>query len=228
MNKRIAVFGSTGSIGKSTLKVVRHLSEELSISVLVAKSNIELLEEQAREFRPKLIAVYDSEKALLLQKKLPEIRVLGGLQGLIEAASFSDTDFVLLAMSGIVGLEPAIAAIEAGKQIGLANKEILVSAGELITGLARKKGIPLLPIDSEHSALFQCLQGAKKQEVRRFILTASGGPFFQKTEGELAKIGVEEALAHPNWKMGPKVTIDSSTLMNKGLEMIEAKWLFDV
>lgn len=228
MRKRIAVLGSTGSIGTSTLKVVRHLNKEMEIVALAAKSNIDLLEKQAREFHPKLLAVYDLNAAQALQKKLPDIPVLAGMEGLKSVAAFAQADFAMLAMTGSAGLLPAIAAIEAGKQIGLANKEVLVCAGELVHRLAREKKCKILPVDSEHNALFQCLRGEKKEQVRRLILTASGGPFLTKKLSQLSKITAKEALSHPNFRMGPKVTIDSSTLMNKGLEMIEARWLFDI
>lgn len=226
MRKRISLLGSTGSIGTSTLQVVRHLKEELEIVALAAKSNIHLLEAQAQEFHPQLIGVYDPQAALTLQKRLPHIPVLAGMDGLRAVASFSDSDFCMLAMTGSAGLLPAIAAIEAGKQIGLANKEVLISAGEFVSALARRKGVTLLPVDSEHNALFQCLKGERKEQVRRLILTASGGPF--REVEDLSSITLKSALAHPNFRMGPKVTIDSSTLMNKGLEMIEARWLFDI
>ncbi len=228
MRKRISLLGSTGSIGKSTLDVVRHLPEELEIAALAAKSNIDLLERQAREFRPKLVAVHDMDAAFELQKRLPDIPVLAGMEGIETAASFEGADFAMLAMTGSSGLLPAVAAIQAGKEIGLANKEVMVSAGELVSSLAKKKGVEILPVDSEHSALFQCLKGEERKGVRRLILTASGGPFRTKSLDELKRIGVEDALAHPNWKMGPKVTIDSSTLMNKGFEMIEARWLYGI
>jgi len=226
MRKKIAILGSTGSIGVSTLKVARALKEE--VVALAAKSNIGLLEAQAREFNPKLIAVYEADAAFKLQKKLPHIPVLTGMDGLKAVASFPEANFAMLAMAGSVGLLPAIAAIEAGKQIGLANKEVLVCAGELVSGLVKKNRVDLLPVDSEHSALFQCLKGEKSEQVRRLILTASGGPFRERTLAELESVTVEHALAHPNWRMGPKVAVDSSTLMNKGLEMIEAYWLFQI
>lgn len=228
MRKRIAVLGSTGSIGTSTLKIARHLSEDLEIVALAAKSNIGLLEKQAREFNPKLIAVYEAQAARDLQKRLPHIPVLAGMDGLKAAASFAEADYAMLAMTGSVGLVPAIAAIQAKKQIGLANKETLVCAGELISSMARKYGVELIPVDSEHCALFQCLKGEKSQSVRRLILTASGGPFRNKTQAELEHVTVKEAMAHPNYRMGPKVTVDSSTLFNKGLEMIEARWLYGI
>lgn len=226
--KRIAVLGSTGSIGVSTLDVVRHLKDCLEIKTLAAKSNIDLLEEQAKEFAPEIVAVYEEEKAIQLQKRLPNCKVVSGMKGLEEAAVYEKVDFVMLAMSGSIGLKPAISAIQAKKGIGLANKEVLICAGELITSLAKKNNVELIPVDSEHSALFQCLQGGKKSEVRRLILTASGGPFYKRSSQELAHVTIKDALAHPNWRMGKKVTIDSSTLMNKGLEVIEAHFLFDM
>lgn len=228
MRKKISLLGSTGSIGTSTLNVVRALSSELEIVTLAAKSNIDLLEAQAREFHPKLIVVYEESGAKTLQKRLPSIEVMTGMDGLKRAASHEEADFAMLAMTGSSGLLPAIAAIESGKQIGLANKEVMISAGELISNLVKKHGVDLFPVDSEHSALFQCLKGEKKEDVRRLILTASGGPFLSKSLRELSNVTLEEAMFHPNFRMGPKVTIDSSTLMNKGLEMIEAKWLFDI
>lgn len=228
MRKRIAVLGSTGSIGTSTLRIARHLKEDLEIVAIAAKSNIDLLEAQAKEFSPKLVAVYDPDKARILQKKIPHIPVLAGMDGLKAVASFSGADYAMLAMTGSAGLLPAIAAIEARKQIGLANKEVLVCAGELFSGLIRKNKVDLVPVDSEHCALFQCLRGEKTSAVRRLILTASGGPFREKSRAELEKVTVEDALAHPNYRMGLKVTIDSSTLFNKGLEMIEARWLYDI
>ena len=228
MKKKIAILGSTGSIGTATLQVVRHLPEQFQVVSLAVRSNIELLERQIQEFSPEFVAVFDEKKALELQKKCPHVRVLSGREGLCEAASHFGIDFVMLAMSGSDGLEPALAAIEAKKQIGLANKEILVAAGEMISRLAREKGVCLLPVDSEHSALFQCLKGEKAPEVRRLILTASGGPFRKKSLEELQTVSKEEALNHPNWSMGAKITVDCSTLLNKGLEMIEARWLFDI
>lgn len=227
--KRVAILGSTGSIGKSSLHVARHLGPEVvQVTALAAKSNIDLLEKQAREFSPQLIAVYDKDKALQLQKRLPHIPVLGGMKGLEAVAGFEGADFVISAIAGTLGLVPTVAAIRAGKQIGLANKEALVSGGSLVTSLARAKGVALIPIDSEHSALFQCLVGQDVKSVERLILTASGGPFRSYTKEKLATITAENALQHPTWLMGPKVTIDSSTLMNKGLEVIEAYWLFGI
>lgn len=224
MRKELAILGSTGFIGSATLRVARHL--HLPVIALAAKSNIDLLEAQAHQFHPKLIAVYEEGPGRILQSRIPHIPVLTGMDGLKTAAVMGD--FVMLAMSGSLGILPAIAAIQAGKQIGLANKEVMISAGELISNLAKKRNVEILPVDSEHSALFQCLQGAKKDEVRRLILTASGGPFFNKSKEELKRVTLDQALAHPNFRMGPKVTVDCSTLMNKGLEMIEAKWLYGI
>jgi 1-deoxy-D-xylulose-5-phosphate reductoisomerase len=226
--KRISLLGSTGSIGKNTLRIVRHLPEELEISAIAARSNIEALYTQALEFRPKLIAVFEPGQALLLQKRLPHIPVLAGMEGLQAVASFEGSDFTMLAMTGSAGLLPAVAAIESGKQIGLANKEILVCGGEWISGLAKRRGIELLPVDSEHCALHQCLLGSRVTEVRRLILTASGGALRDKSFDELKRVSVKEALTHPNWQMGSKVTVDCTTLMNKGLEIIEARFLFDI
>ncbi|MBS0626343.1 MAG: 1-deoxy-D-xylulose-5-phosphate reductoisomerase [Verrucomicrobia bacterium] len=228
MTKRIAILGSTGSIGTSTLAVVKHLPGEFTVAALAARSNIELLERQVREFSPELVAVYEERGALELQRRIPHVRVLAGMEGLKAVAEYSGADFVMLAMAGSAGLEPAVAAIRAGKQIGLANKEIMIAGGELVSQLAREKGVDILPVDSEHSALFQCLKGEKREQVRRLILTASGGPFRKKSYEELERVTVAEALKHPNWTMGARVTIDSSTLMNKGLEMIEARWLFGI
>lgn len=226
MPKRIAVLGSTGSIGVNTLNVARHLPEEIKVEALAAHSNIDLLEKQAREFHPSLIAVYDEKKAIELQKRLPSFEVIAGIEGLKAVASHSQVDFVVSAMVGTLGLVPTLEAIEAGKNVGLANKEALVSGGALVIERAKAKGCRILPIDSEHSAIFQCLEGEGKSALRRIILTASGGPFRNHTFEQLSTVTVEDALGHPTWKMGPKITVDCSTLMNKGLEMIEAHWLF--
>ncbi len=226
--KKIAVLGSTGSIGKNTLRVASHLKEEIQVTVLAAHSNIDLLELQAQEYHPQLIAVYDEAKAKILQKRIPAIPVVSGIEGLKLAASCPDVNFVVSAISGMIGLIPTLAAIEAGKGIGLANKEALVAGGHLVMDLAKKHRVPIIPIDSEHSAIFQCLQGESKKSLRRIILTASGGPFRTFSREQLQKITIQQALKHPTWAMGPKVTIDSSTLMNKGLEVIEAYWLFGV
>lgn len=226
--KRISILGSTGSIGTNTLNVVRHLPGEFEVIALAARSNVDLLEQQIKEFSPKLVAVYDEEKALALQKKFPSVEIIAGMEGLKAAASHSEVDFVVSAITGTLGLVPTVAAIEAKKDIGLANKEALVSGGALITALAKKNKVKIIPIDSEHSAIFQCLHKEKKSGIKRIILTASGGPFRTMKYDQLAAITVESALNHPTWKMGPKVTIDSSTLMNKGLEVIEAHWLFNM
>lgn len=227
--KRISVLGSTGSIGKNVLNIVRHLGpEKLIVTALAAKSNIELLYQQALEFKPKIIAVYDEKKAKELAAKLPDIKVVALKEGVNEAAAFDESDLVVNAIVGNDGLSPMLAAIQAKKDIALANKEVLVSAGELITKECQKNGCTLIPIDSEHSALFQCLQGQPIESVSRMVLTASGGPFRTFSSKELDQVSIKEALNHPTWTMGHKVTIDSSTLMNKGFEVIEAHWLFNI
>lgn len=227
--KQIAILGSTGSIGESTLRVIRHLGpEEFRVVALAAHSHIDTLEKQADEFHPELLAVYDPEKAAVLKKRRPEFHIVSGMEGVEAAASYSSASFVVSALSGTLGLIPTIAAIKAGKTIGLANKESLVSGGAFVMTLARKHQVTLLPIDSEHSAIFQCLHGEKIEAVRRLIITASGGPFYHLSKEQLAHVDVDQALRHPKWVMGPKITVDSSTLMNKGLEVIEAHWLFDM
>lgn len=228
MMKKIAILGSTGSIGQNALKVARHLRTDIQVVAIAARENIDLLEAQALEFAPRLIAVYNADKALELQKRLPGHTILSGMEGLLAVASHPEADMVISAMAGTVGLQPTIEAIRAGKDVGLANKEALVSGGALIMQLVEEKGVKLLPIDSEHSAIFQCLKNEPVRSVRRIILTSSGGPFRTWTDQQLENVTVEQALNHPTWKMGPKVTIDSSTLMNKGLEVIEAYWLFGV
>jgi len=226
--KKISILGSTGSIGTSTLEVVRHLGDDYTVVALAARRNIDLLEQQAKEFHPQLIAVFDHDKAAELQKRLPNIEVVAGGEGAVAVATHSEANFVVSAMSGLAGLLPTIEAIKAGKDVGLANKEVLVSGGEFVMSLVNQYQIKLIPIDSEHSALFQCLVGEDPKTIRRLVLTASGGPFLNTPLEELEKVTVERALKHPNWSMGAKVTIDSSTLMNKGLELIEARWLFDI
>lgn len=226
--KNIAILGSTGSIGQNALTVARHLKEKVKVTALAARGSIDILEQQALEFKPELVAVYDIEKARELQKRLPHQRIMAGMEGLEAVARLSETNFVVSAIAGTLGLKPTLAAIEAGKNVGLANKEALVSGGALVMELAKKRGTSIIPIDSEHSAIFQCLNGENKQAVSRLILTSSGGPFRSYTDQQLEAVSVEQALNHPTWKMGPKVTIDSSTLMNKGLEVIEAHWLFGV
>lgn len=228
MMKKIAILGSTGSIGESTLKVARHLKDHIKITALAAKSNIDLLEKQALEFQPSLIAVFDEAPAQLLRKKLPHINILSGMEGLKAVASHQEANFVMSAMTGTIGLIPTITAIEAKKTLGLANKEALISGGSLVTSLAKKNQVAILPVDSEHSAIFQCLQGQPKNAIHRLILTASGGPFRTYTQEQLRQVTLEQALKHPSWSMGAKITIDCSTLMNKGLEVIEAHWLFNV
>lgn len=225
--RKIAILGSTGSVGRAALRVARHLKDEIKVVALAAKSNLDLLEEQAREFEPELIAIGDEANALEFKRRFSgEVPIVAEEEGLCAAASIASADLTLLAMSGIAGLKPAIAAMKSGKEIGLANKELLVCAGEFFMQCAEKYGALIIPVDSEHSALFQCLQGQRKESVRRLILTASGGPFLNRSEEELSLVTLEEALMHPNWSMGQKITIDSSTLMNKGFEMIEAHWLF--
>lgn len=224
----ISILGSTGSIGTQTLDVARKLG--LEITSLSAYSSIGLLEEQVREFRPKLVAVYDKQKAaeLKLQIADTDTRVASGMDGLLEVAADS-SDLLVSAVVGMVGLAPTIEAIRAKKNIAFANKETLVAGGELVMSAVRENGIRLLPVDSEHSAIFQCLQAAPPSKaLKKIILTASGGPFFGRSAEELRGVTVEQALAHPNWSMGAKITIDSATMMNKGLEIIEAAWLFDV
>lgn len=226
--KRLAVLGSTGSIGLNTLKVARHLGESIQIKAIAAHSSIDLLEEQAKQFQPEIVAVCDKEKARELQSRLPNANVVGGMEGVIEAATWDGVDMVISAMSGTQGLIPTVRALEAGRDIGLANKEALVSGGALVTRLAKEKGASIIPIDSEHSAIFQCLQGEKPAKIRRIVLTASGGPFREYSFDQLLAVTAADALKHPTWSMGPKVTVDSSTLMNKGLEVIEVRWLFDL
>ncbi len=229
MKQTLSILGSTGSIGTQTLDVVRGLG--LSVCALAAHSNVSLLEQQIREFRPRLAAVFDPKAAqrLRLAVRDLDVKVVEGMEGLCEAASLDEADLVCNSVVGMVGLEPTLAAVEAGKDIALANKETLVAGGALVTERVAAKGVKLLPVDSEHSAIFQCLQGSPGQEaVARLILTASGGPFFGKRREELENITPEQALRHPNWNMGAKITIDSATMMNKGLEVIEASWLFSM
>lgn len=228
MEKRISVLGSTGSIGVQTLDVARNL--KISVDGLSANRNIELLERQAREFRPKIVAVRDESLADVLRSNLKDldIEVESGLEGLKKVASIESIDTVVTSIVGIAGLIPTMEAIRCGKNIALANKETLVTAGQIVMAQAKKAGVKILPVDSEHSAVFQSLMGNNIEDVSKIILTASGGPFRGKSKAELEKVTLEEALRHPNWSMGSKITIDSATLMNKGLEVIEAKWLFDI
>ena len=228
--KHIAVLGSTGSIGTQTLDVVRKHPEMMDVVALACGSRIDLVEKQAREFHPELVAVYDVKAASDLAVRLSDtnIKVLSGMDGLIEMCRIPSADVVVTAIVGMIGIRPTIAAIEAGKDIALANKETCVCAGHIILPLAAEKGVKILPVDSEHSAIFQALQGRAGSAVRRILLTASGGPFRGKTRDELMNVTAAQALAHPTWSMGPKITVDSASMVNKGLEVIEAKWLFDV
>lgn len=228
--KKIALLGSTGSIGTQTLDVVRHYKDDFQVTALAASSNITRLEEQIREFKPKMAVVFNEDKAVELKQNIQDldVEILSGMDGLIAAATEESADIVLTAVVGMIGIRPTIAAIEAGKDIALANKETLVTAGHLIMPLAKAKGVKILPVDSEHSAIFQSLQGEKRSQIHKILLTASGGPFRGRSLDELKNIQVEDALKHPNWVMGRKITIDSATMVNKGLEVIEARWLFDV
>ncbi|MCQ2465041.1 MAG: 1-deoxy-D-xylulose-5-phosphate reductoisomerase [Oscillospiraceae bacterium] len=226
--KRVSVLGSTGSIGLQSLDVAR--KHGLDIQALAAHSSWKKLEEQAREFSPRMVCIYDEKHYGDLKNALADtdIEILCGMDGLCRIASDSDTDILLNSVVGMVGLLPTLTAIESGKDIALANKETLVAGGNLVMAAAERKGVKIYPVDSEHSAIYQCLQGNSMNKINKIILTASGGPFFGKTKKDLADVTVADALNHPNWSMGNKITIDSSTLMNKGLEFIEAKWLFDV
>lgn len=229
MNK-IVLLGSTGSIGTQTLDIVRNYSEDLQVLALAAGSNVSLMEKQIREFMPKKAVMWSEEAAKELKEKVADtdVEVLTGMDGLLEIVTMEEAQTVVTAIVGMIGIRPTIAAIECGKTIALANKETLVTAGHIIMPLAKEKGVKILPVDSEHSAIFQSMNGEKKEQVDKILLTASGGPFRGKKTEELLNIQVEDALKHPNWSMGRKITIDSATLVNKGLEVIEAKWLFDV
>ena len=227
MTKRISILGSTGSIGRQTLDVAEKL--QISVAALAASRNVDLLEAQCRKFRPELAVLFDEAAAEELKRRLSDmnIKVAGGMEGLLAAALLDSADTVVTAVSGMIGLRPTLAAIERGKRIALANKETLVCAGELVMREAQRRGAEIIPVDSEHSAIFQCLMGCRdRSEVRRLILTCSGGPFYGKTAAELQKVTRADALRHPNWKMGPKITVDCATLMNKGLEVIEAMRLY--
>lgn len=226
--KKIAILGSTGSIGTQTVDILPSIDAE--VVALTTNRRINLLEEQARALHPKMVCAFDEAAARDLKVKLADtdIRVLSGMDGLTACAAESDADIVVTAVVGMVGLLPTLAAIDAGKDIALANKETLVCAGELVMRAAREKDVKILPVDSEHSAIFQCAQAAHGNPLAKIILTASGGPFFGKTAAEMRSVTREQALAHPNWSMGAKITIDSATMMNKGLELIEAMWLYDM
>jgi len=229
MVNSLSILGSTGSIGTQTLDVVDKLN--LKVSALTASTNIKLLEEQVRKYKPELAVVFNEEKAKEFKDNIKDTntRVLSGMDGLIEAATLENADLVVNSVVGMVGLKPTLAAANAKKDIAFANKETLVTGGKLVCDAVKKNGVKLLPVDSEHSAIFQCLQGMpEKKMLKKLILTASGGPFFGKTVEDLKNVTVNEALNHPNWSMGAKITIDSATMMNKGLEIIEARWLFDV
>ncbi len=229
MMKKIAILGSTGSIGTQTLDVVRQ-NGDIQVTALAAGNNIELLEKQIREFNPSLVAVWKEEKATELKNKVRdlEVRIVSGMDGLIDVATEKEAEILVTAIVGMIGIRPTIEAIKAKKNIALANKETLVTAGHIIMPLAKEYGCAILPVDSEHSAIFQSLQGGQRKALHKILLTASGGPFRGRKLEELKDIKVEDALKHPNWAMGRKITIDSSTMVNKGLEVIEAKWLFDV
>ncbi|HJA81693.1 MAG TPA: 1-deoxy-D-xylulose-5-phosphate reductoisomerase [Candidatus Mediterraneibacter intestinipullorum] len=227
--KKIAVLGSTGSIGTQTLEIVR-TNQDIEVTALAAGSNITLLEEQIREFRPGLAAVWDEDRAAELKSRIRDmdVEVLSGMDGLLAVAAEPAAEILVTAIVGMIGILPTIEAIKSGKDIALANKETLVTAGHIIMPLAKENHVSILPVDSEHSAIFQSLQGGQEKALHKILLTASGGPFRGRKRDELADIRVEDALKHPNWEMGRKITIDSSTMVNKGLEVIEAKWLFGV
>lgn len=227
--KKIALLGSTGSIGTQTLDVVRNQGD-IQVTAVAAGSNIALLEKQIREFHPSIAAVWDEKKALELKAKVADlpVKVVSGMNGLLEVATEKEAQIVVTAVVGMIGIRPTIAAMEAGKDIALANKETLVTAGHIIMPLAEKLGVKILPVDSEHSAIFQSLNGEHGNKIHKILLTASGGPFRGHTREQMASVQVEDALKHPNWSMGRKITIDSSTMVNKGLEVMEAHWLFDV
>ena len=232
--KKLSLLGSTGSIGTQALQVVQNLREQgekWEVAALAARSSVNRLEEQARKFHPEVVAVFDEGAALSLRQSLrdTDIQVLSGTEGLCEAAAWPGADLTLNAVVGMVGLQPTLAALQAGKALALANKETLVAGGAIVMEAARKRNLPILPVDSEHSAIFQCLQGCPERgALKKLVLTASGGPFFGRSRQELAGVTREQALRHPNWDMGAKITIDSATMMNKGLEVMEASWLFDL
>ena len=227
--KKIAILGSTGSIGTQTLEIVRN-NPDLQVAAMAAGTNVELMEKQIREFHPLKAAMWTKEAAKDLSVRVADmdIEIVCGMEGLLEIAVIEEAEILVTAIVGMIGIRPTIAAIEHGKTIALANKETLVTAGHLIMPLAKKHGVSILPVDSEHSAIFQSMNGEKKERVSKIILTASGGPFRSRKKDELAAMTIEDALKHPNWSMGKKVTIDSASLVNKGLEVMEAKWLFDV
>lgn len=227
MEKKISILGSTGSIGRQTLNVAKHLGEKIKVVGLAARSQVDLIEAQAIETSAEIVCLFDEKAAKELKRRHPTWNIVSGIEGLCEVASYRDADMVIVGVVGAQAILPVIEAIKAKKSVGLANKEVLVAAGEYVTRLAKEKGVCLFPIDSEHSAIFQCLQGERKESVSRIVLTASGGPFLHFSEEELSRVTVSDAANHPTWRMGSKVSIDCSTLMNKGFEVIEAKWLFD-
>ena len=228
--KKIGILGSTGSIGTQTLDIVRKYPGRLQVTALAAGSNVKLLEEQIREFKPRFAVMWSEESAADLRSRTADldIAIVCGMDGLLELAGLPEMDILVTAIVGMIGIQPTIEAIKAHKDIALANKETLVTAGHIIMPLAEENGISILPVDSEHSAIFQSMQGGKRSQINRILLTASGGPFRGKKREELEQMKAEDALKHPNWSMGKKVTIDSASLCNKGLEVMEAKWLFDV
>ncbi len=230
MASKISILGSTGSIGTQTLDIVSQNPNELTVVAMSCGSNIDLFEKQIRKYQPKVVSIGTEELALDLRARLKDmdIQIYYGMNGLIEVACYKDADTVVTAIVGMIGLQPTIAAINARKDIALANKETLVTAGHIIMPLAKEKGVSILPVDSEHSAIFQSLNGERHNKISKILLTASGGPFRGKTLEELEDVKLEDALKHPNWSMGAKITIDSATMINKGLEVMEAKWLFDV
>ena len=227
--KKVAILGSTGSIGTQTLEIIRD-NEDLQAVALAAGQNVDLMEKQIREFHPQIAGMWSEEAAADLRQRVSDlpVKIVCGMDGLLEIASFPESDVVVTAVVGMIGIRPTIAAIESGKTIALANKETLVTAGHIIMPLAAQRKVPILPVDSEHSAIFQSLQGRADNQIHRILLTASGGPFFGKKIEEMRGMTREQALAHPNWSMGAKITIDSATMMNKGLELIEAMWLYDL
>ena len=227
--KKIAILGSTGSIGTQTLDIVR-AQGDLQVTAMAAGHNIDLFEQQIREFMPKNVALWEEKDALDLKARVADlgVKVHYGMEGLMEIAADPDSEILVTAIVGMLGLRPTVAAIQSGKNIALANKETLVTAGHLIMPMAKEKGVQILPVDSEHSAIFQAIHGEDKREIHKLLITASGGPFRGMKASDLAHVKVEDALKHPNWAMGQKITIDSATLVNKGLEVMEAKWLFDV
>lgn len=227
--RNIAILGSTGSIGTQTLEIIRE-NNDLNVVSIAAKSSINKLEEQVREFKPDIVCVYDEKAASQFKVMISDTntKVVSGMEGLIEAATYKSAELVVTAFVGMIGIVPTVEAIKAGKNIALANKETLVTAGHIVMDLAKKNNVKILPVDSEHSAIFQSLNGENSKEIDKILLTASGGPFRTKTKDDLKTVTLEDALKHPNWSMGRKITIDSATMVNKGLEVLEAKWLFDV